>query len=150
MQVSRAQGSSNQAFKSLFIAKNLANKVLYTDTSTKFLSDFVTIRNYVIANKLDSKKYVDIILDEKDNIFSATISSKGQGIPYSPNNIVAIEKVPMGVTKSALAKFKKWVNNWNHAYNPKTLEKFSKIDKLIKDANWDNTPVSKALKEMYE
>lgn len=144
MQVSRVQGN-NQAFKSLYVGQKLANTILYSSTSTKFLSDFSTIKTNILTNKLDHKRFVDIILDVKHDRFYAVIASKEQGIPNNPNNKIIIE-----TTKKGLAKFKKWVNEWNHAYNPKTIEQFQKLDKLIKNADWKNSNLDKALKALQE
>lgn len=150
MQISKIQGSKNQSFEKLYIAQKLAEKVTDNTTSAKFLSNFDIIKNYITTNKLDKKKFVDIILSENNDTFYATISSKGQGIPYNPNGRVAIEKIPTGITKDNLVQLKKWVNNWNKAYNPKKLNELKKIDELVKNANWENTPLEKSIKALYE
>lgn len=144
MQVGRVQGN-NQIFKGLYIKHDLGGKILYQKTSSKFLNDFVTIKNNIITNKLDNKRFVDVVLGEKDNNFYAMIISKEQGIPNNPN-----AKIIIDTTKKGLAKFKKWVNEWNHAYNPKTLKETEKINELIKKTNWKDTPLDKALKRLYK
>lgn len=144
MQVRCVQGN-NQIFKGLYVKHDLAGKILYKNTSSKFLNDFVAIRNNIIANKLDNKRFVDVVLGEKDNNFYAMIISKKQGIPNNPNAEIIID-----ATKKGLAKFKKWVNDWNHAYNPKTLEETERLSALIKNANWKDTPLDKALAAIYK
>ena len=145
MQINKVQGIVNQSFKSLYVGQKLANKVIYKQTTSQFLSDFAVIKNNIIANKLDKKRFVDILLDENDNEFYAVIASKEQGIPHNPANKIVIE-----TTKKGLAKFKRWVNEWNHAYNPKTIEKAEKLEEAIRKANWENTSLDKALKEIYK
>ena len=142
MQLNRVQGT-NQVFNGLYIGQKLSSKILYKPTTEKFLSDFAIIKNNIIANKLDNKKFVDILLDENNDKFFAVISSKEQGIPMNPGNQLTIE-----ATKKGFLKFKKWVNEWNHAYNPKTLEEFKRLDKLIRTADWRNTSLDKSLKEL--
>ena len=144
MQVNQVQGYKH-SFKSLYIGQELANKVLYSRTSTKFLSDFSTIKDNILTNKLDRKKFVDILLDTNQDKFYAIISSKEQGIPNNPNYKIIIE-----TTRKGLSKFKKWVNDWNHAYNPKTLEQSKKLDELIKNADWKNSNLDKALNALQK
>ena len=124
MQVNKIR--SNNYFSSLFVGQSLANKVLYSTTSEKFLNDFVTIKNSIIVNKLDRKKFVDILLQENDNKFFAIIASKEQGVPISPAS-----KIDFDASNKGLSKLKKWVNSWNQAYNPKALEQSKKLDELI-------------------
>ena len=144
MQISKIK-ANKQSFKSLYINQKLTNKLANPLTSKNFLSDFATIKDYIFTSKLDNKKFVDVILSEKNDKFYALISSKEQGVPINPSNELVID-----TTKKDLSKFKKWVNEWNHAYNPRTLKQFQKLDELIKQKDWTNTPLDKALKAIWK
>lgn len=116
---------SRQSFKNLSINPNLISKIFWENPS-RLVSDLEKIQKNIRKNRLDKKKFVDIILDESNDKIVATISSKKQGTPFHPDAIHYIKATPKG-----LKAFQTWVNSWNHLYNPKTIEKIKKIPELV-------------------
>ena len=90
-----------------------------------FTSTYTKIYKNITKNRLDKKRFVDIILDENNGQILATISSKKQGVPYHPHASHYIKP-----TRKGLKAFKNWVEEWNHLYNPKTIEKIKKTYEL--------------------
>ena len=111
---------SRQSFKNLSINPNLISKVFWENPS-RLVSDLEKIQKNIRKNGLDRKRFVDIILDENNDKIVATISSKKQGVPYHPHASLYIKP-----TRKGLKAFKNWVEEWNHLYNPKTIEKIKK------------------------
>lgn len=116
---------SKQSFKNLSINPNLISKIFWENPS-RLVSDLEKIQKNIRKNRLDKKRFVDIILDESNDKIVATISSKKQGVPFHPAASHYIKPTPKG-----LKEFKNWIDSWNHLYNPKTIEKIKKIPELV-------------------
>ena len=115
---------SRQSFKNLSINPNLISKIFWENPS-RLVSDLEKIQKNIRKNRLNKKRFVDIILDESNDKIVATISSKKQGTPFHPDAIHYIKATPKG-----LKTFKNWVDSWNYLYNPKTIEKIKKTYEL--------------------
>ena len=126
MQVNKVQGSNNLSFKKLYIAENLAKKIADKRTTQKFLSEFADIKKIIENNKLDKKRYTDIILHQE----KGTILAKIVGATRLDNcaHMHVIENTPKGARK-----FKNWVNKWNHACNPNNKNRVTDYLDLIRN-----------------
>jgi len=119
MQVNKIQ---SQSFKSFSLTPALMQKIIL---EPDFTSTYTKIYKNITKNRLDRKRFVDIILDENNDKIVATISSKKQGVPYHPHASLCVKP-----TRKGLKAFKNWVEEWNHLYNPKTIEKIKKTYEL--------------------
>ena len=125
---------SKQSFKNLSINPNLISKIFW-EYPSRLGSDLEKIQKNIRKNRLDKKRFVDIILDESNDKIVATISSKKQGVPFHPNASHYIKPTPKG-----LKEFKRWVNTWNHEYNPKVLKETREFIQSLENALKQNFP----------
>jgi len=127
MKIQSTNNSHNTAFSSLMNGGNL-QKILDSNPAKSFLRKVDKSRNVIVNNSLDKKSNIDIILDTffyDNSMFTATISSKKQGVPYYPG---VSKLIPVKGGKKILNEFIEWVNGWDYAYSKKGLKEFKKLE----------------------
>ena len=128
MQISKI--STQHSFGELYV--NVKPNELESEAIASQLAE---IKDVFKQNKFDKKRWVDVILNyNKEEGFYGVISSKEQGTPINPNY-----KHPISTDKKVIFSFKKWLNDWNHAYSPATLRKIKAMQEAaLRDARFYN------------
>lgn len=120
--------NSGFSFKSLYTGRFLQNE-LKENTSKQFIRHVNSIKRVIRKNNLHNKENVDIILQyQKEEGFYGVISSKNQGTPNNPAYRCSIDG-----TKSGIDKFRQWVEAWDEAYSPESINHFKELMNLVKN-----------------
>jgi hypothetical protein len=123
--------SNSASFGRLYTSSSLRNRLKDTLIEENLTPELKRIKTLIRRNGLHKAENVDIILGYNDeDKFYGTISSKVQGIPYSPSASCNVSS-----SKKAFDEFKEWVHSWDDAYSPKALDAMKQLMDHIKSGN---------------
>ena len=106
--------SYQPSFQSLKIGGTITNRLVKKNCPESFIQSVENTKKIILENKFNQKKYVDIILNCKENErdFYCVISSKKEGVPNNPSYRCKISE-----NKDDILNFKKWLQAWDRAYS---------------------------------